>query len=298
MNVLQEFQTIFDRKMIPYLDSLKIEDRFSEPVFYTLLHPSNKFRSATAILAADICGVEELALPIAAVSEIIHNSIIVQDDIADGDTVRRGNIVAWKKYGVCHALHAALYVLPECLRIMEYISGAEAKSSIMQGFWETYRHVCRAQIGQAQLKLTDRLIYADFLNIHHGKTAIGQWAVRSVAISAGKLEAARLLDSFAKCLGDAGSIKNDLEDFMIQGSYESSFSDIREGMVTYPLYSFFHQCSQADQQSFLRVFGGGDTLAGSRWAIKIAESPVIAHCKEKVYQLVEAAKAQLQFFVP
>lgn len=297
MKVLQMFQHIFDERVYPYIQSISLEDQFSEPVCYTLRQPSNKFRSASALLVAELCGVnDEDVLPIAAVSEIIHSAIIVQDDIADRDGIRRGNLSAWKKYGICHALHAALYVIPCCLRILDQLPSENVRELIKVQFWNMYQQLCSAQIGQRLLKITANLCYDDFLEIHYGKTAIGRWAVRSAALTAGNTVAAQALDNFAKCLGDAGSLKNDLEDFMCNTSYEVCCSDIREGMVTYPLYFFFRLCSIGDREAFLRMFGQGDSDAAKLWAPRIVGAGVVVHCKEKIVKLVNSAMNQLHIF--
>jgi len=294
MIILNEFQKMFDEIIIPFIDQLNIEDKYLKPIFYTLRQKSNKFRSATSLLSAKICGGNYYdVLPIAAVSELIHNSIIIQDDIADDDIIRRGKMTAWKKYGMCHALHSSLYVIPPCLKILSYLKSPYAPQ-IKEKFLMEYQYVCKSQIKQALLNLSHNMSYDSFLDVHMGKTAIGRWAISASALFYGKNQQAKIFEEFAKKLGDAGSIKNDIEDFLEDDYYEPFCSDIRKGLLTYPIYYYFSKCNLQEQEDFLKIFGKDKIIDYAEIRQKILDKGTILYAAEKGNKLVSEAINILQ----
>jgi len=289
MKILEEFQELFDKIVMPYIESLNIENCFAEPLFYTLRQKSNKFRSGTVLASAKLCnGNYEDVLPIAATVELIHNSIIIQDDIADNDIIRRGKQSAWRKYGLCHALHSSLYVIPECLRILRQLKSNKA-TEIESFFLGYYQDVCRAQSGQVLLNFSQAISYSSFLDVHLGKTALGRFAIIAPTMFYGKKEYTKLFGDFARKLGDAGSIKNDIEDFLNDGNYEPFCTDIRLGSLTYPIYYYFSQCDEKEKDEFLKLFGKNKNADYSKLRQSILSKNTVEHCIEKINTLVGAS---------
>jgi geranylgeranyl pyrophosphate synthase len=144
MKIINKFQTIFEKEIMPYVLSLSFiqkNKKYYEPVIYTLKKKSNKFRSATCFIAAEICNIpKKNILPLAAVSELIHASIIVQDDLADNSRTRRKSEVACKKFGTCHSLHSSLYVVPDCLKMIK-------NDNVRESFLTYLQNVYKQQIG-------------------------------------------------------------------------------------------------------------------------------------------------------
>jgi len=286
MKVLNKFQQLFDSVVIPFIEQNVVEDGFLKPLFYTLRQESNKFRSATTLISAKICGGEyEDVLPIAAAEEILHSAIIIQDDIADDSLIRRGNEAAWKKYGICFSLHSSLYVIPECLRLLSQLH-FEQTESIIQNFWKSYQDVYRGQINQDQLQLSTEISYADFLEVHLQKTALGRWAITAPAIMYGNQEYAKKFSIFAEKLGDAGSLKNDTEDFLHDDGHESFCTDIRTGNLTYPIYLYFSRCSSRERKEFISIFGKDKAVDYSEIRKGIIEKGIVEHCLEEIQRLV------------
>ncbi len=287
--MIDEFQEMFDEVVMPFIRQLDIENKFSEPVFYILKQRSNKFQSATALLSAKICGGSyNDVLPIAAVSELIHSSVIIQDDIADSDFIRRGKKAAWRKYGTCYALHSSLYVISPCLKILDGLKSSYV-SQIKERFLAECQYVYKSQIDQILLDLSRDMPYDSFLDVHMGKTAIGRWAISTPTLFYGNSMMFKTLEEFARKLGDAGSIKNDIEDFLRDDDYEPFCSDIRKGSLTYPIYYYFSECDLREQEDFLKVFGKDKAVDYSDFRQKILDKGTILHSAEKINGLVSEA---------
>lgn len=286
MKTIKKFQTIFEQKIMPYilgLDFINNNWEYYEPVIYTLEKPSNKFRSATCFAAAEICGITEKdVLPLAAISELIHSSIIIQDDMADNNQTRRKNQAAWEKFGTCYSLHSSLYMIPDCLRMIK-------SDDIRESFLFYLQDVYKQQIGQSLLKLERQIPYESFLAVHLGKTAIGQWSITAPAMFSGNRRIERALLDFSRKLGDAGTIKNDMEDFMNEG-----FKDIKTGAVTYPIYLYFNRCNQKEQSVFLHIFGKNINFDYDQLKNAFVNKGVYTDCKGKIEKLVSEAIAILE----
>lgn len=271
---------------MPYILELDFIDNnreYYEPVIYTLEKPSNKFRSVTCFAAAEICDIAEKdVLPLAAVSELIHGSIIIQDDMADNNQTRRKHQAAWEKFGTCHSLHSSLYMIPDCLRIIK-------SDAIRESFLFYLQDVYKQQIGQSLLELKQRMSYESFLAIHLGKTAIGQWSITAPAMLSGNKQIESALLNFSQILGDAGTIKNDAEDFMHEG-----FKDVKTGAVTYPIYLYFNRCNQKEQSSFLHIFGQNIDFDYDQLKTAFMNKGVYTDCKGKIEKLVSEAIVTLE----
>jgi octaprenyl-diphosphate synthase len=296
--ILDEFQKMFDEIVVPFINELRIEDEFLKPVFYTLRQKSNKFRSATALISAKICmGDYKDVLPIATVAELIHSSLIVQDDIADNNIVRRGKESAWKRYGICYALHSSVYAIPVCLKILSALKPLYT-NQIKDRFLEEYQYVCKSQVDQSILELSTDMSYEQFLDIHMGKTAIGRWAIAVPALLYGNKEQVEVFDKFARKLGDAGSIKNDIEDFLKDDEHESFCSDIRIGRLTYPVYYYFSKCNLQEQKKFLAVFGRNRAIDYLEIRQRIIDKGTVLYAIGKVNGLVAEAIDALKDIPP
>ncbi len=278
MKIIEEFQLMFEQEVMPYilgLDFVQNNWSYYKPVLYTLGKQSNKFRSATCFSSAEICGIsKEQALPLAAVSELIHGSIIVQDDLADNNRIRRKDQAAWEKFGTCHSLHSSLYVIPDCLKMIKV-------NAIQKSFLFYLQDVYKQQIGQSLLKLHQPISYKEFLAIHLGKTALGQWSISSPAILAKNKQMEKVLLKFSQKLGDAGTLKNDMEDFMSEG-----FRDVKTGAVTYPIYLYFNKCNLHEKSSFLKIFGQNINFDFDRLKNAFMNKDVYADCKNKIENLI------------
>lgn len=267
-----------------------------DPRVRSSLDPPGRFAldpdpSADRLVGAAYAAAEH-ALTIAAISELVHNAIIVHDDIADGDRRRRGGPSAWAEYGVCHAIHSAMFVLSRSYGLARGLP--KAVPPLDEHLGNCYEEVCRAQIAQALMRLDGSEGAADFRAVHVGKTAIGRWALTSPAILAGRGELVASFDRYARKLGEAGTLKNDLEDLLPEIG-EGQRADVRAGLVTMPLRETFRACADAERRMFLDCFGSGES--DTAWIARIARSHgVAASTIVEIRSLVESAKEAVSWF--
>lgn len=83
--------------------------------------PTGKaLRPALALLAAQATSDDPTpAVPVAAPVELVHNFILIHDDVMDDDELRRGRATAWKVFGVGPVVLAADALLSEAFRLVQ-----------------------------------------------------------------------------------------------------------------------------------------------------------------------------------
>lgn len=188
-----------------------------ESMRYTVLAESKRVRAVLALLAADVCGREEAAMPVAVAVELVHASSLILDDLPSMDAapLRRGRKTNHLVFGEAIAILAAFGLLN-----LAYDTIAASYPA------ETGRGIARLLApaigsdgliaGQAEdLLATERQITFETLErIHRRKTG----ALFGAAATAGALTAGASPDqvaalaAYAKNLGLAFQIVDDLLD--------------------------------------------------------------------------------------
>ncbi|MCA9623050.1 MAG: hydroxymethylglutaryl-CoA reductase, degradative, partial [Myxococcales bacterium] len=65
-----------------------------------------RLRALLPLLVAEALECErDLALPLGAACEMLHNATLVHDDLQDGDLVRRGRMTVWNRFGIPQAIN-------------------------------------------------------------------------------------------------------------------------------------------------------------------------------------------------
>ncbi len=96
--VLHELEQVLPRRGIPNLH---------DAIWYHMDTGGKRLRPVLAIATAEALGVDyRKVLPFAASCELMHNWLLVHDDIEDGDRVRRDKPALWVKYGTGHGINA------------------------------------------------------------------------------------------------------------------------------------------------------------------------------------------------
>lgn len=298
-NILTKFQSIFNDSILPSCKKEFPLNKFTEPLLYTLELGRNRFRPCTALIAARISkSNRQDALIVALVSEIIHTLIIIQDDIADNDKIRRGKPTAWKKFGKVHSIFSCNYALNFCFNQLVKLScTSKLKEETISLLWERFNDVNKGQIMQATLKLNQKINNSDFEKINLFKAGEGIWAIQAGSLLSGNRNYSNKFAKYAEKLGIAGMIKNDIEDIFLENNYDSFFCDVKEGIVTYPNYYFYQNCSLKEKKFLMRYFGKHKCDKKIFKFIKLGfqEKKVLEKCKSNIDNLVTEAICILDF---
>jgi geranylgeranyl diphosphate synthase type II len=209
---------------------------------YTVHAPSKHVRPVLTLLSVEICGGEAArAVPVAAVIELIHASSLILDDLPSMDDapLRRGQPANHRKHGEAMAILAAFGLLNMAFgtlarqyeprlssRLATLLAGAVGVDGLIGG--------------QAlDLLATDQQITFETLErIHRGKTGalFSASAVAGAVVAAATAEDTARLDAFARNLGLAFQIVDDLLD--VEGDPAETGKAVRADLKKTTFVSF------------------------------------------------------------
>jgi geranylgeranyl pyrophosphate synthase len=208
---------------------------------YTLLAPSKRVRGALALMAADVCGLEDRALGVAAVAELIHAASLILDDLPcmDDAPMRRGQPSCHVLFGEATALLASFALLDLAYRSLPRAYEDHLAARLVTLFSES---VGTSGLigGQADdLLATDQAVTFERLErIHRLKTGV----LFSAAATGGALAAGatppqvHALAAYAKNLGLAFQIVDDLLD--VEGDPAETGKALRRDLKKTTFVSF------------------------------------------------------------
>ena len=94
-------------------------DFLSEGVWYQFSTGGKRLRPALCLLTCEQLGGDpDRALPFALAAEMLHNFLLIHDDIEDGDTLRRDQETLWAHLGVPNAINVGDYLISNAYRIL------------------------------------------------------------------------------------------------------------------------------------------------------------------------------------
>jgi geranylgeranyl diphosphate synthase type II len=216
------------RRLVPADSDAPVERSMA----YTALAPSKQVRAVLLLLCAELCrGRATCAVPAAAAIELVHASSLILDDLPSMDNapLRRGRKANHLEFGEAIAILAAFGLLN--LAYGTYARSYEPPIAARLSALAADAIGPAGLIGGQALDLlaTDHDITFETLErIHRGKTgALFVAAAVSGALVAGAaLEAVSALTAFAKNLGLAFQIVDDLLD--VEGTPEETGKAVRE----------------------------------------------------------------------
>ena len=230
-------------------------DVLTEAVWYHMEGGGKRIRPAICLLACEqLGGRADDALPFAAAVEILHNMLLVHDDLEDGDTVRRNRETVWVRYGIGHAVNVGDYMLAVAYRcVLQCPVSGDARMRLLTAFTDAYESTCR---GQA-LDMSDRgrgdLTVDDYLHMVTLKTgrylALGM--VGGAIVAGLEPDAVRAIEELGESMGPAFQIRDDAIDLTAgKGRGGVIGNDVREGK---PSILYAHALSAASPDDRQRL---------------------------------------------
>jgi len=245
----------------PVLEDLLPRDErdfISECIWYHMDTGGKRIRPAICILTCEQLGGDPShALHFAAAVELLHNALLIHDDVEDGDTVRRDKPTVWVKYGQANAINVGDYMLGAAhAAIVRSPVDNATQVRLVQCFSETLEDTCAGQGYDVNHRAKEDLTVEDYVKTVTLKTgkylALGM--VGGGIIAGLGDEAVQRIQALGECMGVAFQIRDDLLDLTAgKGRGGVIGNDIREGKASI-LYA--HALSTADpeqRQELLRV---------------------------------------------
>ena len=244
-NVEAMLEALVPRREMPVL---------AEPIWYHLDTGGKRIRPALCLMVCDALGGDsERALHFAAAVELLHNMLLVHDDIEDGDTMRRNKPTVWKAYGLGNAINIGDYILALGLRaIMLAPVDDPVRLRLMDAYVTTYERTVEGQALDIAARCDEQFTVEKYLRMAELKT--GHYLVLGMAggaIIAGASELTlQVLWQLGRNLGPAFQIRDDLIDLTTGKGRGEKGSDIREGKASI-LYAHALSASRDGERSRL-----------------------------------------------
>lgn len=208
-----------------------------------LEHGGKMMRPALCLLMARACGVpSEDTIRYAAAVELMHNSSLLHDDVADVSMIRRGVPTVMSLYGPVPAVLVGDFWLS---RSVDTILGSVHRDWALPAFSKTLGDLAEGEMLQQQKAFSADTTEDDYRQIIYCKTAslfelsCGAAAV-SVDASPELFEAAL---SYGRAVGMAFQIRDDILDYDGGDIGKPSGLDLAERKITLPLLGALRECS-------------------------------------------------------
>ena len=200
-----------------------------------MLGGGKRVRAALCAATCEVfAGSYQQALGFAAALEHLQNFTLVHDDIADGDTERRGRESAWKRFGLAHGINIGDVFIPlSGLAILETDLDVQTKMRLFRVLSEYGLEVVEGQSLDINLRAHDAPTEAAYVACTAKKTgAFFAMAIVGGGVIGGATDhQLQDLGTFAREAGVAFQIKDDLLD-VIGGKGRTLGSDVLEGKRT------------------------------------------------------------------
>ncbi len=210
---------------VPYL---------SEGVWYQFSSGGKRLRPALCLLTCEKLGGDpERSLPFALAAEILHNVLLIHDDIEDGDTMRRDRKTLWTHLDLANAINVSDYLISNAYRILLKSPVDPQTINRLVGIYSlTFQRTVEGQALDINLRGCETLDVSTYYRIVQLKTAYYlTFNLVGGAIIAGIDGAViDLLWELGRCLGPAFQIRDDVIDLTRgKGRGGEIGCDIREG---------------------------------------------------------------------
>jgi len=246
------------RRIDAILDELLPADGSShlvEPIRYHLSTGGKRVRPALCLATCDALGGDsERAIPFAAAVELLHNMLLLHDDIEDGDEVRRDQPTVWKKYGVANGINAGDYLLGRAMRaVMLSPVDDSVRTRLLDVFLHTYERTIEGQALDINARSDADFDVAAYMHMAQLKT--GHYLVLGMVGGAIVAGASKLtqecLQKLGMSMGPAFQIRDDLLDLTAgKGRGGVRGSDVFEGKASI-LYAHALACSESPDRGKL-----------------------------------------------
>ncbi|MDZ7341515.1 MAG: polyprenyl synthetase family protein [candidate division KSB1 bacterium] len=228
---------------------------FYEPVEYIMESEGKRIRPILLLLACQAVGGDvSRALDASIAVEILHNFTLVHDDIMDQDDLRRGRPTVHKKWDVATAI-----LVGDGLVGLAYHYLLKSKSDRIQEiaaiFTQGIIELCEGQALDKEFESRLDIHLDEYLVMIEKKTAQLLMVATEIGaiIGGGTAEQQHLLREFARELGNAFQIQDDLLDMELT-SRKTFGSDIKQRKRTFLFIHALNTASAALTDKIMAIF--------------------------------------------
>lgn len=256
--ILKEKGSLIDKEIESvFLTSIP---NLHDAVYYHLGTGGKRIRPVLAIATCEaLRGNVQRIIPFAAACEILHNWMLIHDDIEDGDRMRRDKPAVWVKYGLAHGINVGDYMAQKVyeliLRSKNYRVDNETVFRLIDAMVTTVAKTAEGQAMDIDLRGNDKPTEREYMDMVVGKTA----HYLTIPMVGGAIVAgtdAKLIDKiieFGNFIGPAFQITDDILDLTKGKGRGEIGRDVKEGKRSILVIHCLSKCMRKEKSLLLRI---------------------------------------------
>lgn len=259
-NILSEKSALVDKEIVKIMPRDCGVPNLQDAAWYALSAGGKRLRPTMCLLVAEaLNGDMKQALRFGVAIELLHNFLLVHDDIEDGDLVRRNSPAVWVKYGLPHGINIGDFLLAQVYRSISSLRQLDVKDSKIVDLLDEVTN-CLIETGEGQAieinaRLRTDLTEDEYLQIVRKKTAAYLTIpMIGAAIIAGApdniLSAIRRYGHF---VGPAFQIIDDAIDLTEGKGRGEKGCDIKEGKPSFMVVHVANKCTETEKTKLFEI---------------------------------------------
>ena len=212
-----------------------------------LANSGKMLRPALCLLTAGACGgINDESRNFAAAVEMLHNSTLLHDDVADESDTRRGTPTVMSLYGAIPAVLLGDFWLS---RTVALVVDSPSRDRALPRFAKTLSDLSEGEMLQQEKAFKGDTAEEDYLRIIYCKTAsLFELSCACGAGSAGAPQEQRdAASKYGKFLGMAFQIRDDILDYTGSDLGKPVGMDLKERKITLPLLGALKGASDSSE---------------------------------------------------
>lgn len=276
-----------------------------DAIRYAMASKGKRLRPFLCVEVSRLLGCDtKKSLPFAVSCEVMHNWLLVHDDIEDGDEIRRNKPTVWKKFGVAHAINAGDLMAHE---VFEIILNAQLESDqkirLMKLVVDTITETIEGQTIEVNFRDSKRFDEREYVQVAMKKT--GYYLACPLVGAAIIVDAPKALYNsffeYGKNIGIAFQIVDDIIDLTPKKGRDAG-SDIKEGKKTLMMLHALRSSTPGEKKKLLQILRKPREKTSTQdilYAKNIFEKyGSVTYAEDKSVRFVEKAKVSLSKDVP
>jgi len=281
----------------------------NDAVWYHFNTGGKRLRPVLAIMTCEALeGDVHKVLPFAAACELMHNWLLVHDDIEDGDMVRRNMETVWKKYGVAHGINIGDFMSEKVYELVlnsrELGVDNDTIIRLINCVVETGVRTAEGQTRDMNLRKNNNPSECEYMEMIEGKTAYYlMMPIIGGAIIVGRDDdfIDRIKD-FGLKIGPAFQITDDLLDLTEGKGRRETGCDIKEGKRTLMVVHCSSKCTDIERSKMFHILNKSRNRTTTKDIQTVKELFMkygsLEHAREKAASLVEEANGLTKSMPP
>lgn len=256
-----------------------------------------RLRPILLLLSAQACGYQGAdAHTLATVVELIHVASLVHDDVLDEAPIRRGVETLHSKWGNKVAVLVGDYLHAHVLSMLVARRSDDPALGILS---DATQAMCEGEVIHAYKSDDFNISKDDYLKIIALKTGrlITASCTMGAILGTTDEKIIQAIGAYGESVGIAFQIIDDLLDFVAdqQQFGKASFSDLREGKLTFPIIYTRQVCTDDERATLEKIFNAEmEADLAIEWVQSLLRRyHTQAYCLNVAQEYVERAKSAL-----